>query len=224
MSRILVIEDDEHVRDFLVRGLSAVGYAMRSAGGLDEALALIAEGGHDLVLLDLGLPDGDGFALLERIRSAGSRTPVIVLTGSRFGDRAASCLDGGADDFVRKPFELRELTARIRARLRSSDRLDPRVIGAGDLRIDLASRRASRAARRAELTGRELALLETLLRHRDELVSREYLLSAVWGYDFDPGTNILSVYVAALRRKLGADLIETVHGRGYRLRTPAALA
>jgi two-component system, OmpR family, copper resistance phosphate regulon response regulator CusR len=217
VSRILVVEDDERVRTFLERGLGALGYAVRVADTPDEAFAIAASGDVDLMLLDLGLKGRDGFPVLERLRTAGSTLPVIVLTGSRERP-AAAVLDGGANDYLRKPFELAELAARVRARLRPSGAIEQTVLEAGEVRLDLRARRATRAEREVDLTARELALLELFMRHPEEVLSREQILSSVWGYDFDPGTNLVSVYVSALRRKLGEGVIETLRGGGYRLR------
>jgi DNA-binding response OmpR family regulator len=223
MCRILVVEDDPPVRAFLDRALSAEGYAVRATGKLAEALRLAGEGDFALVLLDLGLPDGEGFTVLERMRAAGIRTPVIVLTCRNPRPAAAECLDGGADDFVAKPFELSELTARIRARLRHrSGEAEPTVLEHGPIRLHLRTRRAATPAGAIDLSAREFALLETFMRHPEQVLSRCQLLSQVWGYDFDPGTNLVSVYVAALRRKLGEETIQTVRGGGYRFSAPAA--
>jgi two-component system, OmpR family, copper resistance phosphate regulon response regulator CusR len=221
MCRILVVEDDPPVRVFLDRALSAEGYAVRATGELAEAQRLAAGGEFGLVLLDLGLPDGEGFTVLERLRASGDRTPVIVLTCRSPRLAAAACLDGGADDFVAKPFELAELTARIRARLHHRrGEVEPTVLEHGCVRLDLRARRAVTAAGTVDLSAREFSLLETFMRHPDQVLSRWQLLSHVWGYDFDPGTNLVSVYVAALRRKLGDGTIQTVRGGGYRFCAP----
>jgi two-component system copper resistance phosphate regulon response regulator CusR len=224
MCRILVVEDEPLVRAFLDRALCAEGYAVSATGELAEALRLAVTGDFALVLLDLGLPDGEGFTVLEHLRAAGNRTPVIVLTCRNARRAAAECLDGGADDFVAKPFELSELTARIRARMRHrSGEAEPTVLEHGPVRLHLRNRRAETAAGPIDLSGREFALLETFMRHPEQVLSRCQLLSQVWGYDFDPGTNLVSVYVAALRRKLGGDTIRTVPGGGYRFCAPRAL-
>jgi DNA-binding response OmpR family regulator len=221
MCRILVVEDDPPVRAFLDRALAAEGYAVRATGELSEALRLATGGEFRLVILDLGLPDGEGFTVLERLRASGNRTPVIVLTCRNPRHAAAACLDGGADDFVAKPFELAELTARIRARLHHRwGEAEPTVLEHGCVRLDLRARRAVTAAGTVDLSAREFSLLETFMRHPDQVLSRWQLLSHVWGYDFDPGTNLVSVYVAALRRKLGDGTIQTVRGGGYRFCAP----
>jgi DNA-binding response OmpR family regulator len=142
---------------------------------------------------------------------------VLVLTGRRERD-VVECLESGADDFMRKPFHFDELLARVRTRLRTSGTEQQLVLSAGDVRLDLKTRRATVADREIDLTAREFSLLEVLLRHADQVLSREQLLSHVWGYSFDPTTNLVNVYISALRHKLGADVIETVRGAGYRLR------
>lgn len=222
MCRILLVEDDAPVAAFLDRALSAEGYAVRVARELAEGRALACSGDFALVLLDLGLPDGDGLAVLGAVRAAGQRTPVIVLTARKRGWAAAACLDGGADDFVAKPFELTELLARVRVRLRPAGEPEPTVLECGDLKLDLRTRRAGTPAGSIDLSRREFALLEVFMRHPAHVLTRWQLLSQVWGYDFDPGTNLVSVYVGALRSKLGKDVIKTVRGGGYRLVVPQA--
>jgi DNA-binding response OmpR family regulator len=180
-----------------------------------QALGLTDE--FDLLILDIGLPEQEGLAVLEELRSRGKSLPVLVLTGRSDRD-AATCLEYGADDYMTKPFEFAELLARVRARLRKNGRHEPAVVQAGSVRLDLMTRRATVGERMVDLTTREFALLETLLRHADQVLSREQLLSHVWGYSFEPGSNVVNVYVNSLRKKLGADVIETVRGAGYRLR------
>ena len=218
MNRILIAEDEQRIGAFIERGLRAAGF--RPSVVLDGAAALDAaqSGEHDLLVLDLGLPLLDGFSVLHRLRAGGSRMPVIILTARKDATTAVSGLESGADDYVTKPFSFDELVARIRLRLRSeSAGAEPSVLRYGDLALDLRSRRVSAAGRAAELSAREFALLETFLRNPDHVLSREQLLSRVWGYDFDPGSNVVDVYVRYLRRKIGAGRIETVRGVGYRL-------
>ena len=180
-----------------------------------EQLSLTDE--FDLLILDMGLPKREGFHVLQAIRSQGKKLPVLVLTGRRERDVVA-CLEGGADDFMQKPFHFDELLARVRTRLRSTGGGQELVLSAGQVRLDLKTRRATVSGREVELTAREFSLLETLLRHADQVLSREQLLSHVWGYSFDPTTNLVNVYVSSLRKKLDSDVIETVRGAGYRLR------
>jgi DNA-binding response OmpR family regulator len=169
------------------------------------------------MILDMGLPEKEGFLVLTELRGRGLRLPVLVLTGRRERD-AVACLDAGADDYMQKPFHFAELLARVRTRLRPEGTEHQHVLSARDIRLDLLSRRATVGDREVSLTAREFALLETLLQHADHVLSREQLLSHVWGYSFDPTTNLVNVYVNSLRKKLGRDAIETVRGVGYRLR------
>jgi len=172
----------------------------------------------DLILLDVGLPDIDGFEVLSRLRGQGVGVPVIMLTArTSVADRVAG-LQSGADDYVPKPFAFEELLARIHLRLRTETGSDSAtVLSHRDLSLDLRTRRASVAGRSVDLTGREFTLAEVFLRNPGQVLSREQLLSGAWGYDFDPGSNVVDVYVRYLRRKLGADYFETVRGMGYRL-------
>jgi two-component system copper resistance phosphate regulon response regulator CusR len=219
MTRILIAEDEERIVSFLEKGLRAGGYSTVAVASGPEALALARDDTFDLLLLDLGLPGMDGHAVLRGIRARGERMPVVILTARDGVDDTVHGLEGGADDYVTKPFRFEELLARIRLRLRDSAAPETTVLVAGDIALDLRSRRASVGERVVELTSREFALLETFLRHPDYVLSREQLLSHVWGYDFDPGSNVVDVYVRYLRKKLGNEAIETVRGMGYRLRT-----
>ena len=188
-----------------------------------EALALARDDIFDLVVLDLGLPGIDGHAVLRSIRARGETMPVIILTARDGVEDTVAGLEGGADDYVTKPFRFEELLARIRAA--PARRRAVRAIGADSRRSPSTCVRGERRSttatprRSIELTAREFALAETFLRHAGQVLSREQLLSHVWGYDFDPGSNVVDVYVRYLRRKLGDDIIETVRGMGYRLRT-----
>jgi DNA-binding response OmpR family regulator len=186
----------------------------------EMALALARDGAFDLVILDLGLPGKDGLEALAEIRARGEHIPVIVLTArDAVPDRVAG-LEGGADDYVTKPFSFEELLARVRVRLRDAHAgAETTLLRAGPLLLDLRTRRATVDERSVELTAREFALAETFLRHPGQVLSREQLLSHVWGYDFDPESNVVDVYVRYLRRKLGEERITTVRGMGYRLQT-----
>ena len=219
MTRILIAEDEPRIVSFLEKGLRANGYSTIAASTGPEALALARDTDFDLLLLDLGLPGVDGHGVLAAIRARGERMPVIVLTARDGVDDTVGALDGGADDYLTKPFRFEELLARIRARLRDTTDGDPAVLAAGPVRLDLRTRLADVGGRSVELTSREFALAETFLRHPGQVLSREQLLSHVWGYDFDPGSNVVDVYVRYLRRKLGDDVIQTVRGMGYRLVT-----
>jgi DNA-binding response OmpR family regulator len=218
MSRVLIVEDDDLVADFMTRGLEANGYRTEVSDEARRAIGLALTGEFDLVILDIGLPEGDGLVVLDEVRGRGGRVPILVLTGRPDLRDAVECLDHGADDYMTKPFRFDELLARVRVRMRRTGAAEAGTLTAGGLTLDLRTRRAVAEGAEVELTSREFAMLETFLRHPDQVLSREQLLSRVWGYYFDPGTNVVNVYVAALRRKLGRDVIETVRGTGYRLR------
>ena len=217
MTRILIAEDEERIVSFLEKGLRASGYTTVAVGTGPDAVALARDDSFDLMILDLGLPGLDGHAVLRQVRDRGERLPVLILTARDGVEDTVAGLEGGADDYVAKPFRFEELLARIRLRLRDGATPETTVLSAGSLTLDLRSRRASVGDRVVELTAREFALLETFLRHAGQVLSREQLLSHVWGYDFDPGSNVVDVYVRYLRRKLGGDVIETIRGMGYRL-------
>lgn len=217
MTQLLVVEDEDRITAFVRRGLTAAGYVVSSAPTGLEALEILESGGIDLVLLDIGLPDISGFEVLTRLRAAGSTVPVIALTARDSARDLAAGLDAGADDYIRKPFTLDELLARIRARLRDRERATVTRLEHNGLALDLLERRAVVDGRHVELPAREFALAEVLMRNAGLVLSREHLLSRVWGFDFDPGSNIVDVYVRYLRSKLGHDRIETVRGEGYRL-------
>ena len=217
MARVLIADDDPLIGSFLEKGLRASGFATLVVHDGEQAERMSLTEEFDLLILDMGLPKREGFHVLQSLRSRGSKLPVLVLTGRRERDVVA-CLEGGADDFMQKPFHFDELLARVRTRLRTTGTEQALVLSAGNVRLDLRSRRATVGGREVELTSREFALLETLLRHAGQVLSREQLLSQVWGYSFDPTTNFVNVYVSSLRKKLNSDVIETVRGAGYRLR------
>ncbi len=217
MSRILVVEDEPRIASFLQKGLRAEGHVTTVVDNGDDASAVARSQDFDLVLLDVGLPGKNGFAVLADLRKRGERLPVILLTARDAVPDRVNGLDAGADDYVTKPFSFEELRARIRVRLRESTDDDPTALVAGRVRLDLLSRTATVDERTVELTAQEFVLAEVLLRHPQQVLSREQLLSQVWGYDYDPGSNIVDVYVGYLRRKLGKGVIETVRGVGYRL-------
>lgn len=219
MTSILIVEDEKRISSFIEKGLSAGGYTPTVvANGLD-ALDYVATGSFDLLLLDVGLPGIDGFEVLKRLRTRGETMPIIMLTARTSVDDTVAGLDGGANDYLPKPFKFDELVARIRLRLRESSQqtVVESVLSYGDVTLDLKTRRVSVGGRSLDLSAREFALAEQFLKHPEQVLSREQLLSRVWGFDFDPGSNVVDVYVRYLRAKIGADRIETVRGMGYRL-------
>jgi len=216
--KVLVVEDEARIASFLTKGLRAEGYAVEHVGRGNDALDVVDREAISLIVLDLGLPDIDGTMFLTALRSREKRPPVIVVTArSEIADRVEA-LDLGADDYIVKPFAFPELVARIRARMRErngTDGTDQSVIESGSVTLDLRTRRATVEGRSVDLTGREFLLLETFLRHAGQVLSREQLLSHVWGFDFDPGSNVVDVYVRYLRQKLGNEVIATKRGIGY---------
>jgi DNA-binding response OmpR family regulator len=224
MARILIAEDEARIASFLEKGLRSHGFATAVVTDGHSAASAARDRDFDLVILDLGLPGQDGLDALAEIRRRGDRLPVIVLTAREAVPDRVAGLDRGADDYVTKPFSFEELLARIRVRLRDAGSREPTLLSAGELVLDLKTRRATVGERAVELTAREYALLEVFLRHPDQVLSREQLLSHVWGYDFDPGSNIVEVYVRYLRRKLGDGTIDTVRGMGYRLAARSAIS
>ncbi|MGH3565927.1 MAG: response regulator transcription factor [Pseudonocardia sp.] len=216
-NRILIAEDETRIAAFVEKGLRASGFMTTTVSDGDAALDYAQSGGFDLLILDLGLPGKDGFTVLRLLREARSALPVIILTARDTVRDTVAGLDGGADDYMTKPFRFEELLARVRLRMRTADRApEVTVLSAAGLSLDLRTRRAQIGSRIVDLTAREFTLLELFLRHPGQVLSREQLLSHVWGYDYDPGSNIVDVYVRALRRKIGAEKITTVRGMGYR--------
>jgi two-component system, OmpR family, response regulator QseB len=220
VARVLIAEDEPRLAAFLEKGLRSSGFTTTViADGLGAAAAA-NDTDFDLMILDLGLPGKDGIDVLRDLRAAGQRLPVIILTArDDTGDRVAG-LEAGADDYIGKPFQFEELVARVRARLRAdaSPGEDRHVIGLGNVTLDLRTRWVSTGDEDLELSAREFELLRTFLEHPNQVLSREQLLAHVWGYDYDPGSNVVDVYVGYLRRKLGSGRFETVRGVGYRYR------
>jgi DNA-binding response OmpR family regulator len=216
MSSILIVEDEERIASFVDKGLRSSGFATAIAGDGESGLAMATSGRFDLVVLDLGLPDIDGIEVLKRMRGRGMTAPVVILTARDGVHSTVEGLEGGADDYVTKPFRFEELLARIRARLRAGSET-PSVLEAGEARLDLRTRKIHVGDRTEELTAREFALAEMLFRHPGQVLSREQILDRVWGYDHDPRSNIVDVYIGYLRRKLGKEMIRSERGMGYRL-------
>jgi len=217
MNRILIAEDEQRISSFLEKGLRANGFTTKVVDDGNDAVELARDDDFDLLILDLGLPGRDGHEVLRLIRERSQRLPVIILTARHDVSDTVAGLDGGANDYVTKPFRFEELLARIRVSLREPASSQPSTLSAGGVSLDLRARRAIVDGRTVELSAREFLLAETLFRHPGQVLSREQLLSSVWGYDYDPGSNIVDVYVGYLRKKLGSDLIQTRRGMGYHL-------
>jgi len=217
VNRILIVEDEPRLAGFLEKGLKSSGFTTSVAADGASAVDVASDEDFDLMILDLGLPDIDGLDVLKQVRDRGDRLPVIVLTARDDVSDKVGGLERGADDYVTKPFRFEELLARVRARLRQEGTSEVTVLRAGGIELDLRSRSAGTGGETIELTSREFVMLETLMRHAGQVLTREQLLSHVWGYDHDPGSNVVDVYIGYLRRKLGDDAIETMRGMGYRL-------
>lgn len=219
MNRILLAEDEDRISSFIEKGLRANGFRSETVADGLSAVEFARSGEFDLLVLDVGLPVLDGFSVLRRLRSERVELPIIMLTARDGVQDTVAGLSGGADDYMRKPFAFDELLARIRLRLASVASAEATVLKSGSLLLDLRTRRAVVNGTQVELTTREFSLLEMFLRHPEEVLSRQQLLSRVWEFDFDPGSNVVDVYVRYLRTKLGNERIETVRGAGYRLRS-----
>ncbi len=220
--RILLVEDEDRIASFVEKGLVAEGHSVERAATARMATALAVSYEWDLVLLDLVLPDGNGRDVLAAIRKKDAELPVIVLSALGEIDDKVDLLDQGANDYLVKPFAFAELAARVRANTRGAQ-VSARVLTVGDLSLDTRTRVAKRGdGPGIDLPSREFALLEYLMRHPDQVMTRQQLLDSVWGIDFDPGSNVVDVYVGYLRRKLDSpgepSAIETVRGAGYRVR------
>jgi DNA-binding response OmpR family regulator len=218
VSRILIAEDEARIASFVEKGLRAAGFAVTVTADGREALAQAQTGQFDLMILDVGLPGRDGFDILQTLRGEANPIAVIMLTARDSAADTLHGLEGGADDYMSKPFRFDELLARVRLRLKDAQPGPAGVLQVRGLELDLKTRRISVDGTWHDLSGREFALAEEFIRHPDQVLSREQLLSRVWGLDFDPGSNVVEVYVRYLRAKIGADRIETIRGMGYRLK------
>jgi two-component system OmpR family response regulator len=221
--RILVAEDDQVIADFVSQGLREAGYAVDVAATGSDALRRAQDGGYDAAVMDVMLPELDGLSVIEQLRAKKNQMPVLILSARHTVDDRVKGLQAGGDDYLTKPFAFAELIARLQALLRrSGGASEPTRLTVGDLTLDLLSRRVERAGKVLDLRPREFALLEYLMRHPGRVLSKTMILSHVWGYSFDPGTNVVDVLVSRLRDKIdeGFDtkLIHTVRGAGYVLK------
>ena len=220
--RILVVEDEAAIADFLERGLEAEGYSVTVASEGPDGLIEARSGQFDLLILDLMLPGMSGIEILKSFRKVDGTTPVILLTARTAVEDRVEGLDAGATDYIPKPFAFEELAARVRAHLRRPDQGEATTLTVGDIELNLLKRTVTRGGQEVNLSAREFDLLAYMMRHPGQVLSREQLLSGVWGYDYDPGTNVVGVYIQYLRRKLNVDdlpdPIETLRSVGYRLR------
>jgi DNA-binding response OmpR family regulator len=216
--KLLVVEDEERIASFLEKGLAAHGYGVEWAKTGQEALQRGIDPDISLVVLDLKLPDLDGLDVLAGLRARGATIPVLILSARGQVDDRVRGLDLGADDYLAKPFAFEELLARVRAQLRRTPIVPAGVLRVGGICLDAVTREVTVDGRAVNLSAREFFLLQAFVRHPRQTLSRQELLSMAWGMDFDPQTNLVDVYVGYLRRKLGEAAIETVRGRGYRLR------
>ena len=216
VGRVLLVDDEERIVNFVRRGLEAEGLEVDAAPDGDAGLRLALGRSYDLVILDLVMPGVDGLSVLRSLLQAKPSQAVLVLSARDDTASKVASLEGGAEDYISKPFSLEELLARVRARLRSAARAVPAELVAGSTTLDLIRRRADAGRGPVPLADREFLLLRELMRSAGRPVSKERLLASVWGYHFDPGSNVVDVYVRRLRSKLGAETITTVRGVGYR--------
>ena len=221
--RVLVAEDDEVIADFVSQGLREAGYAVDVAATGPDALKKALEGGYDAAVIDVMLPGLDGLSVIEQLRARRQQTPVLILSARHTVDDRVKGLQAGGDDYLTKPFAFAELLARLQALLRrSAGTTEPTRLVVGDLTLDLLSRKVERAGRTIDLRPREFALLEYLMRHPGRVLSKTMILSHVWGYSFDPGTNVVDVLVSRLRDQIdesfATKMIHTVRGAGYVLK------
>lgn len=218
---ILICEDDAHIASFVSRGLQSAGYQTSIVGDGASCLLIARQGEIDMIILDIGLPAMNGFTVLETLRGEGVRTPVIVLTARDSVFDTVAGLEGGANDYMTKPFQFAELLARVKLRIGDGQQSEPtgnQLLTHKDLSVDVRSRRVTTSTKEVDLTTREFALLEVFVEHAGQVLSRDQLIAHIWGLDFDPASNVVDVYVRSLRNKIGAERIETIRGAGYRLK------
>src|SRR5579859_1304397 len=215
--RILLVEDEPRIRDFITRALVTAGYQVAAARCGNEGLRMALDSDYDLVILDLIMPDLDGRAVLAQVLAERREQAVLVLSCKDDVTTKVDCLELGAQDYLTKPFSLAELLARVRVRLRGEAHFSGEVVKAGDLMLDVGRLEANIGHGPVALTRLEFLLLRELIEHAGQSVGKGQLLASVWGYDFDPGSNVVDVCVRRLRSKLGFDLIKTVRGEGYQL-------
>lgn len=218
--RLLIVEDDATIADFVAKGLVEAGFAVDVAADGERGLDLATSGGYDAAIVDVMLPQIDGLTLIDRMRTRGVRTPVLILSARRTVDDRVRGLQAGGDDYLTKPFAFAELLARVQALIRrSTGTIEPTRLTVADLTLDLLTRRTERAGRTLDLRPREFALLEYFMRNPGRVLSKTMILSHVWGYNFNPGTNVVDVLVSRLREKIDRDfepkLLHTVRGVGY---------
>lgn len=222
--QILVVEDDSKTAKFINAALNDAGFAVTIANNGNDALSLLQHSKFDAVILDIMLPGTDGLSIVRLIRSQENKTPVLLLSARGAVNERVEGLNAGADDYLSKPFALQELLARVRALLRRGSETNDPNIRVGDLTLDTATRIARRGSRKIELTNREFRLLEYLMRSSGKICSRMMIIEQVWEYNFDPGTNIVDVYIRKLREKLEepgeTKLLHSIRGAGYTIKEP----
>jgi DNA-binding response OmpR family regulator len=218
VTRVLIVEDEDRIASFLVKGLRSHGFVSEVVGMAEDGLARARSGDFALVILDIGLPDRDGFWMLSELRRHDTALPVVILTARDTVADTVAGFEAGANDYLTKPFKFEELLVRMRARLSDRERTSREpVLTVAGAALDLRSRRVTVDGREVELSAREFAVAELFFNHPGQVLSREQILNDVWGYDFDPTSNVVDVYIGYLRKKLGADSITAVRRMGFRL-------
>lgn len=219
MNRILITEDAERISSFISKGLEAAGFSTVVAPTGEQALAMLRSADFDLLILDIGLPGKDGFEVMQEIRGTGNEIPILVLTARDSVDDTVASFDGGADDYMSKPFSFDELLVRVKRRIHrpSETSKSENVLTHKEIQLELLSRKLTVAGKEFDVTSREFTMLEMFMKNPGQVLSREQLLSRVWGLAHDPGSNVVDVYIRYLRQKLGTESIKTVRGMGYKL-------